>query len=122
MADSKLNERLGAHVRSLRLQAGLSQADLGARMTPPMEPESVSRLERGKRSISMPRLESFAQALGTDADAILADTLRPSVSVAGSNELQLVVALLRTRPVAEIRGAIRVLEAHLEALDAAVGV
>lgn len=57
-----LREAVGAKVRSVRLGAGMTQAELGAAAG--MDHRAVSRLESGKTSPNLDTLDRLARAMG----------------------------------------------------------
>ena len=57
-------------LRALRSEAGLTQADVGARGGPPIA--TVSKIERGVRWPDSPTLEAYLDALGADVHALAA--------------------------------------------------
>lgn len=70
MAGSKEIEQLvRTRLRSLRNTLGLSLDDLGARAN--LSPSTISRVETGKRTISLDILLPLAAALQVDLDALL---------------------------------------------------
>jgi transcriptional regulator with XRE-family HTH domain len=52
------DQAIGLAVREARLQQGLSQEEIGASQS------FVSDVERGKKSVTMARLDGFAKTLG----------------------------------------------------------
>ena len=63
--------QFGATVRRLRLQAGLTQEQLGERCD--MDLSAVSRLERGQRNPRLDTLVRISRALGVPPAALLED-------------------------------------------------
>jgi transcriptional regulator with XRE-family HTH domain len=63
--------QFGATVRRLRLAAGLTQEQLGARCK--MDLSAVSRLERGERNPRLDTLVRLAEALDVPPAALLED-------------------------------------------------
>lgn len=61
--------RLGANVRRLRLERGLSQEELA--FAADMKRSYLSDLERGTRNPSVRALERLADALGVEAAALV---------------------------------------------------
>ena len=116
--DDDFGKRLGKHLRQLRQAAGLSQAALAERMKPSVEPETLGRWERGETSAPLPQLIKLATALNTTIDRLISGALLPTVPVPGGSELEGLVERLQGRPPAHIAGAVKVVEAYLEALDA----
>jgi transcriptional regulator with XRE-family HTH domain len=66
-----LAKRLGGNIARRRKELGLTQAALAERLG--MEPETVSRCERGAALPSVASLVSFAQVLGTTLADLLAE-------------------------------------------------
>ena len=61
-------QAIGAHIRSLRLGAGLTQAELGAGL---YWRSAVSRIEAGTTTPSLRALHHFATVLGTTPRRVL---------------------------------------------------
>jgi DNA-binding XRE family transcriptional regulator len=70
-ADAPGGPRLGARLRHLRLQAGLTQAEL-ARRTGIHRP-NIARVEAGRHTPSLETLTRMASAIGVSAAAVLAE-------------------------------------------------
>jgi transcriptional regulator with XRE-family HTH domain len=88
MAELEEIERLvRSRLRSLRTTLGLSLDDLGARSN--LSPSTISRVETGKRTISLDVLLPLAAALQVDLDALLGVhrdddvVIRPTPSTSG---------------------------------------
>lgn len=64
--------RIGQRVLVLRESLGLTQAELGARCTPPMTAQGVSRLERRGAAREV-LVERVARALGVPVERLLQD-------------------------------------------------
>lgn len=60
--------RLGARLRALRIQAGLSQAALGARLG--RTPSAIDRYEMGQRRLALEDVLRLARILGVPAEAL----------------------------------------------------
>jgi transcriptional regulator with XRE-family HTH domain len=58
----KINRLVGLRIRELRKAAGMTQAELAEAAE--LEVESISRLERGTRGITLDSIDRIAQALG----------------------------------------------------------
>jgi transcriptional regulator with XRE-family HTH domain len=69
--NSELPERLGRNIAKRRKQLGWTQAILAERMK--MEPESISRFERGATLPSLVTLEHLAGELDTTIAELLAE-------------------------------------------------
>jgi transcriptional regulator with XRE-family HTH domain len=61
-SNSELGQRLGRNVSKMRKEAGLTQEELASRIE--VEPETVSRMERGATVPSLSTLEMISVALG----------------------------------------------------------
>jgi transcriptional regulator with XRE-family HTH domain len=59
--DKKYLKQLGARIRELRLQKGLSQVDLGIRMD--NYGEEIGRIERGQLNVTICALKKIAEGL-----------------------------------------------------------
>ncbi len=69
MAEGDVERLVRARLRSLRTTLGLSLDELAARTH--LSPSTISRVETGKRSISLDILLPLASALHVDLDALL---------------------------------------------------
>lgn len=71
----KLEEAIGLNVARLREAAGLSQAEVGARLGgylgAPWSRQAVSAAEKGRRAFTAVELVSLALAFGTSLDQLL---------------------------------------------------
>lgn len=67
--NKKLAKALGEHIRSLRLQQGLSQEDLSNEAEIPLS--QVGRIERGEINATVSTLFVIAEALKIDLKAIV---------------------------------------------------
>lgn len=65
---SEIEQVIRTRLRSLRQTLGLSLDDLAARTD--LSPSTISRVETGKRTISLDVLLPLAQALGVDLDTL----------------------------------------------------
>ena len=65
----EIEEMVRTRLRSLRTTSGLSLDDLAARTR--LSPSTISRLETGKRTISLDVLVPIARALQVDLDSLL---------------------------------------------------
>ena len=87
-ASDEIEHVVRTRLRSLRNTLGLSLDELGARAN--LSPSTISRIETGKRTISLDVLLPLARALQIDLDALLdlrSDddvVIRPVPSRAGS--------------------------------------
>jgi transcriptional regulator with XRE-family HTH domain len=66
------NEAVGARLRSIRRQQGLSLEDVQARSGTEFKASVLGAYERGERAISVPRLLRLAQLYGVPPDQFLA--------------------------------------------------
>jgi transcriptional regulator with XRE-family HTH domain len=84
---NEIEQLVRARLRSLRNTLGLSLDELAARTN--LSPSTISRVETGKRTISLDILLPLASALQVDLDALLAVSsdddvvIRPAPSVSG---------------------------------------
>jgi transcriptional regulator with XRE-family HTH domain len=65
-------ERLGRHVRRLRVAAGLSQEALA--LDAKLEASHVSRIERGLSNVTLDVMSRLAGALHVDVEALMAQS------------------------------------------------
>jgi transcriptional regulator with XRE-family HTH domain len=80
MSDEAMNERLGAHLRGLRRQKGLSLLDVQALSEGAFKASVLGAYERGERAISALRLSALASLYRLPLQAML-----PSVGPAMSD-------------------------------------
>ena len=64
---------LGARIAALRLQAGLSQAELAKRLS--VSPSAVGMYEQGRREPSMDRIVALSEIFGVTTDYLLTGLL-----------------------------------------------
>lgn len=69
--------RLGAHLRSLREERGLSQSDLAAAAGNDLSQTDVSKIENGHRWPTVPQLAGMCHALGVDGSVLAQFTQDP---------------------------------------------
>ena len=67
-------EKLGQRIQYFRSQRGISQASLSEKVF--VNHEYISRIENGKKAISLELLISIADALEVSADDLIADSLK----------------------------------------------
>lgn len=72
---------VGKHIKEKRLDKGLSQVDLGDIVR--VNSEHISRIETGKKPVTLDLLVLIANALDTSADDLLVDSLDVSSSPVG---------------------------------------
>lgn len=75
-----LAKRLGLRLAESRKQRGLTQQDVAMRLE--LEPESVSRMERGVSIPSLLTVAKWADCLQTTMSALLADSTQQQVEQA----------------------------------------
>jgi transcriptional regulator with XRE-family HTH domain len=100
---------LGAKVRTIRQQKGLTQEQLGSRLTPTMTRASVANIETGKQRVLAHTLLQLASALGVPLDDL---TRTEPVSVTADVSEQLNVVL---------RKCLRLSEAQAQRLTRPLG-
>ena len=71
--NAALAAAFGARLKQLRKAGGLSQADLAARVDPPMQLQAIARYEAGKSCPTIDVLERLAKALGVTPCHLLPD-------------------------------------------------
>ena len=64
---------LGARIAALRIQAGMSQAELGKRLS--VSPSAVGMYEQGRREPSMDRIVALSKIFGVTTDYLLTGQL-----------------------------------------------
>jgi len=70
-------------IRDIRLQQGLTLADVAARCQPPTTAQTIGRLETGMRTLSLAWLNRIAAALAVDPEQLLrSDSAQPARIVA----------------------------------------
>lgn len=70
-------------IRDIRLQQGLTLADVAARCQPPTTAQTIGRLETGMRTLSLAWLNRIAAALAVDPERLLrSDSAEPPRVVA----------------------------------------
>ncbi|WP_340005846.1 helix-turn-helix domain-containing protein [Paenibacillus sp. FSL K6-0276] len=108
---------VGARIKQLRIQKGLSQAKL-AEMAD-LQDTYIGGVERGKRNISLNSLEKIMSALEADPSEALKfgrlDVLEEEVDK--QNILDIHVSLLRERSLAEVKLVQRMIRDMFETLD-----
>ncbi len=92
-------------IRTIRLQKGLTLADVAAACAPPTTPQTIGRLETGARTLSLDWMNRIAAALGVEPASLLREETRePARLVAqfGPAGLQALPAPLDILPPNEI--------------------
>ena len=64
-----ISKRLGANIKKIRSQKGMSQGDICRALD--MDRGYMSAIENGKKNITIQQLERLAQALGVPVDKLL---------------------------------------------------
>ncbi|MDN3690779.1 helix-turn-helix transcriptional regulator [Chryseobacterium tructae] len=76
MEKSEILKRVGKRIKELRIQKGISQADLVGKMEGNIDPTNISRIEAGRTNPTVITLYRIAEAL----DIKLIDILNIEVS------------------------------------------
>jgi transcriptional regulator with XRE-family HTH domain len=79
MAEEPVGERVRRRLRELRIEGGLTLEAVAARAA--IDVSTLSRLESGKRRLTLDHLPGIAAALGVSADDLLAPPERPDPRV-----------------------------------------
>lgn len=72
-----LAQQVGARVRAVRRERGMTLRELGARLTPPVTGHALTYMEAGQTKCDIGRLAAIAAVLGTDVPALLGPALAP---------------------------------------------
>lgn len=64
-----INQRVGRRIRVRRVELGMTQAELAAKL--PIGPSNLSYIERGERDVSVSLLEEIAGALKCKPEYLL---------------------------------------------------
>ena len=83
---------LGARIAALRIQAGMSQAELGKRLS--VSPSAVGMYEQGRREPSMDRIVALSKIFGVTTDYLLTGQL---LTPGDRRAMERVVAAIRDR-------------------------
>lgn len=78
-ADGWFYRALGARILAAREKAGMTQAELGAELSPPVTRAQVAHVEGGKNRIFVLTLLQYANALQTTSEALLPSLDRQKV-------------------------------------------
>ncbi len=70
MPRSDIGHQVGRRLRDLRLQAGLTQPELGERAR--MAAAEISKIENGRRTPTLETLERLCRALGVSVEEVVA--------------------------------------------------
>ena len=76
---SEIEQMVRTRLRGLRTAQGLSLDDLAERSH--LSPSTISRIETGRRAISLDVLLSLARALRTDVETLLAEDVDEDVVI-----------------------------------------
>lgn len=68
-AEGEFYRHVGAQVRRLRMEAGVKQDDLAARVD--MSRASIANFEAGKQAVPLHQFAAIAEALGTEVGSLL---------------------------------------------------
>lgn len=71
MEKSEILKKVGKRIKEVRLQKGISQADLVGRMQGEIDPTNISRIESGRTNPTVFTLFRLAEALEVDAKDLL---------------------------------------------------
>ncbi len=71
MEKSEILKKVGKRIKEVRLQKGISQADLVGRMQGEIDPTNISRIEAGRTNPTVFTLFRLAEALEVDAKELL---------------------------------------------------
>lgn len=71
MEKSEILKLIGKRIKVLRIQKGISQADLVGRMEGNIDPTNISRIEAGRTNPTVITLYRIAEALEVDIKALL---------------------------------------------------
>ncbi len=88
---------LGARIAALRIQAGLSQAELAVRLS--VSPSAVGMYEQGRREPSMDRIVALSRIFGVTADFLLTGRM---LTPGDRTAMERIVAAVRAKTDREI--------------------
>lgn len=71
MEKSEILKKVGKRIKEVRLQKGISQADLVGKMQGEIDPTNISRIESGRTNPTVFTLFRLAEALEVDAKELL---------------------------------------------------
>lgn len=66
-----MNVRLGIRVLHERRRVGMSQGELGKRLTPAVSHVAISDIERGRVGVDLDRIADIARVLGVPATRLI---------------------------------------------------
>lgn len=102
---------LGARLRAVREQRGLSQGKL-ARLAG-THPQSISQIERGIRGVTVQQVVKIARALRLSTDEILGDRKHPALPLNGDRRLLLRFQRVQQLPPAQKKSILKLLDSAL---------
>ena len=71
MEKSEILKKVGKRIKEVRLQKGISQADLVGKMQGEIDPTNISRIESGRTNPTVFTLFSIAEALGVPLNELM---------------------------------------------------
>ncbi len=77
---TSITKRVGLNLAKVRQEARLTQEDLAGKVG--VEPETISRIERGATDPSLKRLEQFANAIGIGVKELIGESEKEPLSAA----------------------------------------
>lgn len=86
---------LGRRIQAARDRVGLSQQDLGSRLTPPVTRASIANIENGKQRVLSHTLVGISSALSVSVAELLPTTESPAPAVSAPSEPDIAAELRR---------------------------
>ena len=71
MEKSEILKKVGKRIKEVRLQKGISQADLVGKMQREIDPTNISRIESGRTNPTVFTLFRIAEALGVPLNELM---------------------------------------------------
>ena len=71
MEKSEILKKVGERIKEVRLQKGISQADLVGKMQGEIDPTNISRIESGRSNPTVFTLFRIAEALGVPLNELM---------------------------------------------------
>lgn len=71
MEKSEILKKVGKRIKEVRLQKGISQADLVGKMQGEIDPTNISRIESGRSNPTVFTLFRIAEALGVPLNELM---------------------------------------------------
>ena len=71
MEKSEILKKVGERIKEVRLQKGISQADLVGKMQGEIDPTNISRIESGRTNPTVFTLFRIAEALGVPLNELM---------------------------------------------------